>query len=154
MDGSRFFEASSFPSASAGKMNGNFLANTFFMACECRFGYLGVRLGYAVLTGVGLGIVCPFRLKIMVIYAAITITCRRGHRVLILDILVGCTNIRWTRLIGPIRKTIAIYRSDSRPVVAIVVVCIVVIWILIIWVECMGYVASRPGMQTTGTYSH
>ena len=96
-----------------------------------------------MLAGVGLGIMCPFALKIMVIYAAITITCRRGRRVLILDVLIGGTSIRWTILIGSIRKTTAIYRSDSRPVVAIVVGCIVVIWVLMIWVECRGYVASR-----------
>ena len=96
------------------------------MACECRFGYLGVRLGYEVLTSVKLGLTCPFALKIMVIYAAITLICRRGRRVLILDIHVGGTSIRST-LIGTIRKTIAIYRSDSRPIVAIVVGCIVVI---------------------------
>ena len=139
MDGYRLFEVSSFPSVLAGKMNGNFLANTFFMACERRFGYLGVRLGYAVLTSVGLSITCPFALKIMVIYAAITLICRLSRRKLILDIHVGGASIGWTILIGTIRKTIAINRSDSRLVVAIVVGCIVVIWVLMIWVKGRGY---------------
>ena len=80
-----------------------------------------------MLTSVRLGLTCPFALKIMVIYAAITLICSRGLRVLILDIHVGGTSTRWIILIGTIRKTIAIYRSDSRPVVAIVVGCIVVI---------------------------